>query len=100
MSNPTDKFPPEVFRLFDKYVHGQLSRRDFIDRAGALAIAGMSGAALLDALNPKFAAAQQIAPTDARLKEFAGVAATLFVHVDRLIDDRLEALAQIVGIGR
>lgn len=62
------KFPPEVFSLFDKYVHGAISRRDFIDRASALAIAGMSGAALLEALNPKFASAQQIAPTDARLK--------------------------------
>jgi carboxymethylenebutenolidase len=62
------KFPPEVFRLFDKYVHGAISRRDFIDRASALAIAGMSGAALLEALNPKFASAQQIAPTDARIK--------------------------------
>ena len=62
------KFPPEVFSLFDKYVHGAISRRDFIDRASALAIAGMSGAALLEALSPKFASAQQIAPTDARLK--------------------------------
>lgn len=62
------KFPPEVFSLFDKYVHGAISRRDFIDRASALAIAGMSGAALLEALSPKFALAQQIAPTDARLK--------------------------------
>lgn len=68
MSNDARKFPPEVFRLFDKYVHGQLSRRDFIDRAGALAIAGMSGAALLDALNPKFAQAQQIAPSDPRIR--------------------------------
>lgn len=68
MNNDSRKFPPEVFRLFDKYVHGQLSRRDFIDRAGALAIAGMSGAALLDALNPKFAQAQQIAPSDARIR--------------------------------
>ena len=68
MSNDARKFPPEVFRLFDKYVHGQLSRRDFIDRAGALAIAGMSGAALLDALNPKFAQAQQIAPSDSRIR--------------------------------
>jgi carboxymethylenebutenolidase len=64
----SQKFPPEVFRLFDKYVHGAISRRDFIDRASALAIAGMSGAALLEALNPKFASAQQIAPTDARIK--------------------------------
>lgn len=63
-----NKFPPEVLQLFDKYVHGAISRRDFIDRASALAIAGMSGAALLEALNPQFAAAQQIAPTDKRIK--------------------------------
>lgn len=63
-----DKFPPEVFQLFDKYVHSAISRREFIDRASALAVAGMSGAALLEALNPKFAAAQQIAPTDKRIK--------------------------------
>jgi carboxymethylenebutenolidase len=68
MSKDKEKFTPEVFQLFDKYVHGQISRRDFIDRAGAIAVAGMSGAALLDALSPKFAEAQQIAPTDERIK--------------------------------
>ena len=61
-------FPPEVFSLFDKYVHGAISRRDFIDRASAMAVAGMSGAALLDALNPKFAEAQQVQDSDARIK--------------------------------
>lgn len=69
MAKPeSPQFPPEVFQLFDKYVHGAISRRDFVDRASALAVAGMSGAALLEALNPKFAAAQQVAPTDKRLK--------------------------------
>lgn len=69
MSNhETKKFPPEVWKLFDKYVHGAISRRDFIDGASAFAVAGMSGAAILDALNPKFAEAQQIAPTDSRIK--------------------------------
>jgi carboxymethylenebutenolidase len=67
-NNQTPQFPPEVFKLFDKYVHGAISRRDFIDRAAAYSIAGMSGAAILDALNPKFAEAQQVAPTDARIK--------------------------------
>jgi carboxymethylenebutenolidase len=68
MSGSDDrKFSPEVFRLFDKYVHGLISRRDFIDRAGSLAVAGMSGAALLEALSPRFAQAQQVAPDDARL---------------------------------
>lgn len=67
-NNEAQKFPPEVWKLFDKYVHGGISRREFIDRAGAFAVAGMSGAAILDALNPKFAEAQQIAPTDSRIK--------------------------------
>ena len=66
-SKPT-KFPPAVMSLFDKYVHGLISRREFLDRASGIAVAGLSGAALLDALNPKFAEAQQVAPTDARLK--------------------------------
>ena len=55
--------------LFDKYVHGLISRCGFHrSRVAAMALAGLSGAALLDALNPKFAHAQQIAPTDARLR--------------------------------
>jgi len=67
MTDPK-KYPPAVMQLFDRYVHGLISRRDFIDRASGLAIAGMTGAALLDAMNPKFALAQQVAPTDARLR--------------------------------
>lgn len=67
-NNQTPPFPPEVFKLFDNYVHGAISRRDFIDRAAAYSVAGMSGAAILDALNPKFAEAQQVAPTDTRIK--------------------------------
>lgn len=67
-NNETQRFPPEIFRLFDKYVHGAISRREFVDHASAFAVAGMSGAAILDALSPKFAEAQQIAPTDARIK--------------------------------
>src|SRR5687767_10609854 len=66
-TKPT-KFPPAVMSLFDKYVHGSISRREFLDRASGMAVAGLTGAALLDALNPKFAEAQQVAPTDARLK--------------------------------
>ena len=54
-SSDPKSFPPEVFKLFDKYVHGQITRRDFIDRAASFAVAGLSGAALLDALNPRFA---------------------------------------------
>ncbi|HEY4367625.1 MAG TPA: dienelactone hydrolase family protein [Steroidobacteraceae bacterium] len=69
-------FDPEVLKLFDKYVHGQINRRDFIDGASRYAVAGVSGLALLEALSPRFAEAQQVAPTDPRIKaEFVEIPA-------------------------
>jgi carboxymethylenebutenolidase len=62
-------FDPEVLKLFDKYVHGDITRRDFLGRAAGYAVAGgLTAATLLDALNPKFAEAQQIAHDDPRIK--------------------------------
>ena len=60
-------FDPEVLKLFDQYVHGELSRRDFMTQAGRYAVAGATGASLLAALSPSFAA-QQVAPNDPRIK--------------------------------
>jgi carboxymethylenebutenolidase len=60
-------FDPEVLQLFDQYVHGQLSRRDFLSSAGRYAVGGATGASLLAALSPSFAA-QQVVPTDPRIK--------------------------------
>lgn len=60
-------FDPEVLKLFDQYVHGQLSRRDFMTQAGRYAVAGATGASLLAALSPSFAA-QQVAANDPRIK--------------------------------
>ena len=69
MSRKTSSdFHPEVLRLFDKYVHGQISRRGFLDGATKFAVGGLTAAGLLDALSPQFAQAQQIAPSDSRLK--------------------------------
>ena len=61
-------FHPEVLRLFDRYVHGQLDRRGFIDGAAKFAVGGVTGAALLEALSPRFAQAQQVPPGDARIR--------------------------------
>lgn len=61
-------FHPEVLRLFDKYVHGQLDRRGFIDGAAKFAVGGVTGAALLEALSPRFAQAQQVPAGDARIR--------------------------------
>ena len=62
-------FDPGVLRLFDRYVHGQIDRRGFLDQAARVtAGSGGAAAALLAALSPDFAAAQKVAPADARVK--------------------------------
>ena len=60
-------FDPEVLKLFDGYVHGRLSRRDFLARAGRYAVGGATAAGLLAQLSPSFAA-PLVAPADARVK--------------------------------
>lgn len=61
-------FDQELLILFDAYVHGQLSRRGFLDQAQRFAKTGMGAAALLAALSPNFAAGQQVKPEDARIR--------------------------------
>jgi carboxymethylenebutenolidase len=62
-------FDPELWCLFDQYVHGDIDRRGFLDRAARFAAAsGTTAVALLAALSPDFARAQKVTPTDARLK--------------------------------
>jgi carboxymethylenebutenolidase len=63
----TADFDPEVLKLFDGYVHGQVSRRDFLARAGRYAVGGATAATLLAQLSPSFAA-PLVAAGDARLK--------------------------------
>ena len=61
-------FPPEVLKLFDGYVHGTVSRREFLDGAARFAIGGFTAAAMLESLRPNYALAQQVAKDDARIK--------------------------------
>src|ERR671939_1396853 len=61
-------FPPEVLKLFDGYVHGTLNRREFLDRAAKFAVGSFSAAAMLEALKPNFAWAQQVPKDDARIR--------------------------------
>ena len=61
-------FPPEVLKLFDGYVHGWISRRDFLDRAAKFAVGGFTAAAMLESLRPNYAFAQQVAKDDPRIK--------------------------------
>jgi carboxymethylenebutenolidase len=61
-------FDQELLNLFDEYVHGGVDRRGFLDRASKFAVGGVTAGMLLDALNPQFAAAQQVPKDDARIK--------------------------------
>jgi carboxymethylenebutenolidase len=60
-------FDPDVLILFDAYVHGAIDRRGFIDKAATIVKGSAAAALLLDALNPRFAEAQQVAPDDRRI---------------------------------
>jgi carboxymethylenebutenolidase len=62
------EFPQEVLTLFDGYVHGALSRRDFLERAAKYAVGGLTALAMLESLSPNFAWAQEVAKTDPRIK--------------------------------
>jgi carboxymethylenebutenolidase len=62
-------FPREILDLFDKYVHGGIDRRAFLDEAAQFTvIGGMTAAAMFEALRPTYAWAQQVAPDDERIQ--------------------------------
>jgi carboxymethylenebutenolidase len=58
---------PEVFRIFDRYVHGFIDRREFLESVSRFAVGGITAAAILDAFTPDLNA-QQVAPDDTRIK--------------------------------
>ncbi len=57
-------FHPHILEIFDGYVHGMISKRDFIRQAGKFAAAGVTGAMILDQLQPNYAWAAQVEPGD------------------------------------
>jgi carboxymethylenebutenolidase len=61
-------FPQELLNLFDGYVHGGLSRRQFMDGAQKFAVGGVTAAALFEALKPNYAWATQVPEDDKRIK--------------------------------
>ncbi len=62
------EFHPEVLRLFDRYVHGLLDRRGFLEGAGKYAVGGATAVGILEALSPNYAFAEQVAKDDKRIK--------------------------------
>src|SRR6266581_1803492 len=61
-------FPQELLSLFDRYVHGDIDRRAFLDGAKKFATGGVTAMALWESLRPNYALAQQVAKDDKRIK--------------------------------
>lgn len=66
MTNASD-FDPKILELFDGYVHGKFTRRQFIDRAARITASSVAAAGLLSSLSPNYALAQQVDPQDSSL---------------------------------
>src|SRR5438552_14037773 len=61
------EFPQGLLDLFDRYVHGGISRRGFFDGAQKFAVGGLTTAALFQMLKPNYAWAIQVPPDDKRI---------------------------------
>jgi carboxymethylenebutenolidase len=57
-------FSPEILELFDHYVHGRMTKRDFLERAAKFTVGGVTAATILAQLSPQYAMAQQVEFTD------------------------------------
>lgn len=68
MSRLTAKdFAPELLELYDYYAHGRINRREFLDRAALFTFGGLTASALLAALSPNYALAEQVSFTDPQI---------------------------------
>ncbi len=62
------KIPAEAVELYTQFIHGEISRRDFLHGVERFAIAGLTATAIVDALMPNYALGQQIRKDDERIK--------------------------------
>ncbi len=62
------KLPSEAIQLYNEFIHGEITRRSFMEGLQRLAIGGLAAAAMIDALMPNYALGQQVSRTDDRIK--------------------------------
>src|SRR6185437_7491197 len=62
------KIPAEAVELYSRFIHGEISRRAFINNIKRFAVAGLTVSAIVDALMPNYALGQQIRKNDERIK--------------------------------
>ena len=61
-------FPQPLLDLFDRYVHGDIGRREFLDGAKQYATGGLTALGIWESLRPNYAWAQQVPKDDSRIK--------------------------------
>ena len=68
MEPPKPKLPSEAIELYNLFIHGVISRRAFMDGIQRTALGGLAAAAVIEALMPNYAQAQQVPKNDDRIK--------------------------------
>lgn len=62
------KLPFEAIELYNQFIHGEISRRAFMDGISRFAVGGLAASAIISALMPDYAAGQQVSKNDDRIK--------------------------------
>jgi carboxymethylenebutenolidase len=115
-------YPQELLDLFDRYVHGDIERREFLEGAKKFAVGGVTATAIWESLRPNYAWAQQVPKDDPRIKSevltvpspqgngeikgylvrpaksSAKLPAVLVVHENRGLNPYIEDVARRLGI--
>jgi len=114
------EFPQELLELFHEYIHGDISRRGFLDGAQKFAVGGLTAAGIFETFKPNYAFAQQVPKDDKRIRtEYVTVpspqgngsikgylvrpaaagkyAAVLVVHENRGLNPHIEDVARRLG---
>src|SRR5262245_52077116 len=62
------KITAEAVELYSRYIHGEISRRDFFDKVSRYAVTGRTTAMIVERLMPNYALGQQVRKDDERIK--------------------------------
>jgi carboxymethylenebutenolidase len=68
MDSQRPKIPAEAIELYNQFIHGEISRRDFFEGAKRFTVAGVAATTIIEALMPNYALGQQVSKTDERIK--------------------------------
>src|ERR1700680_4216806 len=68
MEPPRPKLQSEAIEVYNLFIHGEISRRDFMDGVQRFAVGGLAVATIIDALMPNYALGQQVSKSDDRIK--------------------------------